>query len=227
MSLTHRIKLPLVLGALVLVAAVLFALLNHSSPETTPIHEAKGATTPAPAPSVPAPSSVATPGRIAVPDPNDSLAKLLEVPPAESTQEQYPDSPLKIEELRARLPDNLYWKRDAPTTDPEVLRQRDEEARQWNTVFGKVQVGEATEEEIQRYYDYRRKISEDYIEMGSLMLTEYRDRLPERDQGLIELSIRMHRDRLAEVPRQLSEAQERKKLLDQRREEWRRTGKAP
>jgi hypothetical protein len=119
-----------------------------------------------------------------------------------------------MEELRAKLPDNLYWKRDAPTTDPEVLRQRDEEARQWNTLFGKVQAGDASEEEIQRYYDYRRKISEDYIAMASLMLTEYGERLPERDQGLIALSLRMHRERLAEVPRQIDEALARKKLQD-------------
>jgi hypothetical protein len=155
------------------------------------------------------------------------LASLLEVPQDAPGPEERQEYPLKMEELRAKLPDNLYWKRDAPTADPEVLRQRDEEARQWNTLFGKVQAGDASEEEIQRYYDYRRKISEDYIAMASLMLTEYGERLPERDQGLIALSIRMHRDRLAEVPRQLDEARERKKLQDQRREEWRRSGKAP
>jgi hypothetical protein len=227
MSSTHRWKLPLVFGALVLVAVALFALLSRSSPEAAPAQGVKRATAREPAPSVPAPPSVAAPGPSAVPGSSDSLARLLEVPTAESTQEGYPKSLMKLEELRARLPDNLYWTRDAPTTDPEVLRQRAEEARQWNTLFGKVQAGEASEEEIQRYYDHRRKISEDYIAMGSLMLTEYSDRLTERDQGLIALSIRMHRDRLAEVQRQISEAQERKKLQDQRREEWLRSGKRP
>jgi hypothetical protein len=220
-----RRKLPLVAGALALVAAGVFAFFGaRATPEPVPTPQVKGVVAETPAPRAPAPQ---VPGLIAAPSGGDPLASLLEVPQASPPQDERQEYPLKMEELRAKLPGNLYWKQDAPTTDPEVLRQRDEEARQWNTLFGKVQAGEASEEEIQRYYDYRRKISEDYIAMASLMLTEYGERLPERDQGLIALSIRMHRDRLAEVPRQIDEALARKKLQDQRREEWRRSGKAP
>jgi hypothetical protein len=223
-----RWKLPLAVGALVLVAAGAFALFGaRPPPELAPTPQVRVETGGTPVPIPPAPPRLVSPVPNTGPGASDPLEKLLQVPQSSATPEERQEYPLRLEELRAKLPDNLYWKRDAPTTDPEVLRQRDEEARQWNTLFGKVQAGDASEEEIQRYYDYRRKISEDYISMASLMLTEYGDTLPERDQGLIALSIRMHRDRLAEVPRQIDEALARKKLQDQRREEWRRSGKAP
>lgn len=135
--------------------------------------------------------------------------------------------PVKWEELRARLPDNLYWELGVPTKDPAVLQKRAEEGRKWNEIFGKVQSGDATEEEIHTYYDHRRKISEDYLAVANMMLSQYGDRLPDRDKGLIDLSIRMHQDRLAEVPRQLNDALARKQLQDQRREEWIRNGKKP
>jgi len=146
----------------------------------------------------------------------------------EGAKERYgADAAYSNYELRAKLPDNLYWELDAPTKDPEVLQKRAEAQRKWNELFGKVQSGDATEEEIHRYYDHRRKLSEDYLAVANLMLSEYGSRLPESDKGLIELSIRMHQDRLAEVPRQEQEAFARKQLQDQRREEWIRNGKKP
>jgi hypothetical protein len=223
-----RWKLPLMLGALMVVGAALFAVFSAGpAPETRPEPEVKVAAPVAPAPAPPASSAVAVPAPAPTPSASDPVARFLQPPAPASTEDGRQEHTLKLEELRKRLPDNLYWKQDAPTQDPEELRQRAEDARRWNELFGKVQSGDASEEEIQRYYEHRRKISEDYIALGSLMLTEYGDRLPERDQGLIALSIRMHRDRLTEVPRQLEEARERKKLQDQRREEWRRSGKAP
>jgi hypothetical protein len=152
---------------------------------------------------------------------------LLANPESDAPQEPPAESPVKMEELRARLPDNLYWELDAPTKDPEVLQKRAEAQRKWNELFGKVQSGDATEEEIHRYYDFRRKVSEDSLAVANLMLSEHGEHLSESDKGLIELSIRMHQDRLKEVPRQTEEALARKQLQDQRREEWIRNGKKP
>ncbi|MBN1207793.1 MAG: hypothetical protein JXB05_23210 [Myxococcaceae bacterium] len=221
-----RWKLPLVIGVLGVLLAVLFAVLGgEPSPEAAP--------SPAVVAAPPAQSSPPSPGpapRVAAPSGGEaeSLDRfLLATPPDESSAEPRNEHPLKLEALEARLPDNLYWKMDAPTKDPQVLQQRAEERRKWNELLGKVQAGDASEEEIHRYYDYRRQRSEDYLEVASLMLTEYGERLSESEKGLIALSIRMHKDRLAEVPRQTEEALARKQLQDKRREEWLRSGKSP
>jgi hypothetical protein len=130
-----------------------------------------------------------------------------------------------MDELRASMPGNLYWELESPTKDPQVLQKRAETLRKWNEIFGKVQSGDASEEEIHRYYDYRRKVSEDSLAVANRILSEYGDKLPERDKGLLELSIQMHQDRLKAVPRQTEEALARKQLQDKRREEWIRNGK--
>lgn len=129
--------------------------------------------------------------------------------------------PVDLERLRARIPDNLYWRFGAPTADPLLLQARAEEEKQWNQLFGKVQSGTGTEEDIRRYYDHRRQLSEDYIEFARLVLAEHAGELPERDRGLYELTIRMHETRLAEIPRRIEEALARKQEQDRRREEWR------
>lgn len=134
-----------------------------------------------------------------------------------------PRYPVDLERLRAELPDNLYWELGAPTDDPEVRKKRADEERRWNDLYGKVLSNTASEEEIHRYYDRRRWVSEDYIQFASRVLEEYRDELPERDIGLYELSIRMHRTRLDELPRQIEDALARKRAQDQRREEWLRS----
>lgn len=129
--------------------------------------------------------------------------------------------PVDLAYLRARIPDNLYWRLGQPTQDPELLRQRAEEEKRWNDLFGKVQSNTASEEEVHRYYDHRRQLSEDYLELARLVLEEYGDELPERDRGMYELSIEMHGSRLAEIPRQLEDALARKRAHDQRRDDWR------
>jgi hypothetical protein len=133
-----------------------------------------------------------------------------------------PDHPVDLGWLRQRLPDNLYWKMGAPTQDPDALEARAEEARRWNDLFGKVQSNTASEEEIQVYYDHLHQVSEDYIEFARAVIEEYGDKLPERDRGLYELSIEMHRTRLAELPRRIDGALTRKREHDERREKWRR-----
>jgi hypothetical protein len=130
------------------------------------------------------------------------------------------EHPVDLERLRARIPDNLYWRLGMPTKDPQVLQMRAEEERRWNDLYGKVLSGTGTEEEVRRYYDHRRQVSADYIEFARLVLDEHGAELPEQERGLYELSIEMHTTRLAEIPRQIDEAMARKQAQDQRREEW-------
>lgn len=124
--------------------------------------------------------------------------------------------PVDLDGLRARLPNNLYWVLGAPTDDPDTLRQRAERARATNDLYGKVLSTTATEEEIERYYAERRRVSEDYIEFAEMVLAEYRDRLPEEHIGLYELSIKLHSARLDEIPRDQREALERLRAKQQR-----------
>ena len=65
-----------------------------------------------------------------------------------------------------------------------------------------------------------RRISEDYIQLSAMVLSEAGDRLPERDRGLYQLTIQMHRDRLAAIPREIDQAFARKKEQDRKREDW-------
>jgi hypothetical protein len=142
-----------------------------------------------------------------------------EVDPGDESGNEYP---VDLERLRARIPDNLYWRLGAPTKDPAALQARAEEEQRWNQLYGKVLSGTASEEEIRSYYDHRRQLSRDYVDFARLVLQEYPGELPERDRGLYEMSIEMHTTRLAEIPRQIEEALARKQEQDRRREEWRR-----
>ncbi|WP_437832658.1 hypothetical protein [Sorangium sp. So ce1153] len=131
--------------------------------------------------------------------------------------------PVDLERLRAQLPDNLYWQLGAPTDDPRELQARADEQERWEGLFGKVQSNTASEEEVLRYYEHSRRVSEDYIQLASVVLAQHGDALPERDRGLYELSIEMHSSRLAEIPRQIEGALARKEAQDRARDEWRRS----
>jgi len=162
--------------------------------------------------------------RGSTPDPAPAASSPPPRPPAPAaaplltpSEEQYP---VDLAELRARLPGNAYWQMGAPTEDAEALRARAEHARRMNDLYGKVLSGTGSEEEIRRYYEERRRISEDYIQLSALVLREAGDRLPERDRGLHELTIQMHRDRLAAIPREIDQAIARKREQDRKREEW-------
>ncbi|HWM84185.1 MAG TPA: hypothetical protein VNO33_00080 [Kofleriaceae bacterium] len=114
--------------------------------------------------------------------------------------------PVDLDQLRARLPDNLYWTLGAPTDDAEILRARAERARQSNELYGKVLSTTASEAEVRSYYADKRRVSEDYIQFAELVLAEHREQLPDEHIGLYELSIRLHRARLVEIPRDMDEA---------------------
>jgi hypothetical protein len=214
------------IGVAAVLAAALFAVLGGGERPSAEAPEPPVAAAPGPAqaPSS-APSPLAPSLRAPPESQSEALDTLLQRPVAESAQDPSTEYPVKMDELRASMPGNLYWELEAPTKDPRVLQQRAETLRKWNEIFGKVQSGDATEEEIHRYYDYRRKVSEDSLAVANRILSESGDKLPERDRGLLELSIQMHQDRLKEVPRQTEESLARKQLQDQRREEWIRNGK--
>src|SRR5262245_46565824 len=119
--------------------------------------------------------------------------------------------PVNLDELRTRLPNNRYWELGAPTSDPAVAKARAERAKRDNAIFGRTQTGEATEKEIRDYYAEQRRISEDYLELSLLVLAEKSRQLPERDRGMFELSVNLHRARLKQIERDLADALARRR----------------
>jgi hypothetical protein len=213
-----RKALPRRVAVVALVLALGVSLwLWLAAPRETPIAPAPaGPASVTPAAGGPAPKPPAS-----NPEPVPQPAPRLMSEPAEDPAAGYP---LDMEALRSRIPDNLYWTTAAPTKDPRELQARVEQERRQNTLFGKIQAGDATEEEIHQYFDFRRKLSEDYLVFAGMVLGEYGSQLPERDQGVLELSVQMHRGKLKELPRQREEALARRELQERRREAWRRQG---
>lgn len=203
--------LAMAAAALVAVLLVVFA---RSGPPAPPTPEATNDATPEAASQPgPRPAITASPESTAPDDTSD---------PSAPGDQRGNEHPVDLARVREQIPDNLYWRFDAPTQDAQILQARAEEKQRWNALFGKVQSGTATEEEVQQYYAHRRQLSEDYIEFARLILTDYGAQLPEQERGMYELGIRMHSTRLGEIPRQIDQALARKALQDQRREEWRR-----
>lgn len=114
--------------------------------------------------------------------------------------------PVKLDELRARLPLNRFWILGAPTSDPAVARERAARAEADNKALGRITANEATPDEIRAYYDERRAISKDYLEITELILKEQGAQLPERDRGAFELSANLHRARLQQIERDQADA---------------------
>ncbi|MEM9727459.1 MAG: hypothetical protein AAF997_02660 [Myxococcota bacterium] len=153
--------------------------------------------------------------------PRDEDEPELEVPPGSVIQAPYFDlANLDFDALRARTPRNLYWLMAAPTDDPEVLDARRQEKVRRNEQYGRVLSSSAPTAEIEDYFAYRRKLSEDYIEVSQLILDEHGDDLAERDVGLLELTIALHASRLGEIPSKLDDALRRKQEYDQVKRAW-------
>jgi len=125
-----------------------------------------------------------------------------------------------LDAIRRAMPDNLYWKMAAPTKDPAVLREREEERARWNVEYGKVLSNTATAEEIDAYYAERQRLSEDYLEFIVYLLTNYGYQVPRRDVAALKLAAEMHHARLEEIPRQITEAHERREAHDAARRAW-------
>ena len=209
---------------LVLVAALAYVLVVPG-----PESETAAAVTP-PAPPAPAaapPPATPPPAAPTAPVTGSVMKDYLQPPSVDAEGEGARPYPIDLAALRAKLPDNLYWSLAAPTTDEAVLKQREDESRRWNDAFGRVQAGEATEAEIRDYYARRRKVSEDMLQFATTVLADYGDQLPDRDRGLYELSINMHRTRLSEYPRQEEDAQARRREQESRRAQWRQGQQAP
>ncbi len=116
-----------------------------------------------------------------------------------------PPYPVKLDALRAQIPNNRYWNLGAPTSDPAIAKLRAARAEQDNRDLGRITANEATPEEIRTYYAERRAISRDYLELAELVLKQI-DTLPERDRGMFELSANLHRARLQQIDRDQSDA---------------------
>jgi len=114
--------------------------------------------------------------------------------------------PVNLDALRARLPGNRYWELGAPTSDPAVARVRAARAERDNKALGRILANEASPDEIHAYYRERRAVSRDYLELSELVLREQGDQLPERDRGMFELSVNLHRARLQQIDRDESDA---------------------
>jgi len=125
-----------------------------------------------------------------------------------------------LDEVRRAMPDNLYFKLSVPTQDETVAAERAAERARWNVLYGKMLSGTGTDDEIRSYYDQRARLSSDYLEFTTYLLDHYRDTLPERDVGLLELARRLHAARLQEMPRQVEEAFARKRRQDAARAAW-------
>lgn len=165
-------------------------------------HEPNESGAPAHAPGTAVIAAAAPPG------PTDSVSKSEGTSRLADSEQTYP---VDLEELRARIPENRYWELGAPTSDPEVAKARAARAERNNAIFGRTQTGEASEAEIRTYYDEKRRVSEDYLALSLLVLAEKRDQLPERDRGMFELSVQLHRGRLKQIDRDLADALARRK----------------
>ncbi len=220
---SRRFRWVLLLLALLL-AAIAAGIAASRRPEPVvagpgprpPVVPASRSPIPPPPPALARVSS-APPPAAPLPDPSRSS-------PAPLIDEGYP---VNLETLRAELPRNRYWLDSAPTNDPEVLKRREAEAASWNDLHGKVLSGTATSDEIRTWVEHRRQVSEDAIAFAQRVLDEHGSELPDRDRGLLELAIDMHRTRLAELPRQESEAEARKVEQDRRRAEWKASSPPP
>jgi hypothetical protein len=127
---------------------------------------------------------------------------------------------LDMDDVRAAMPDNVYWKMAAPTQDPDLIKWREEERARWNVEYGKVLSNTATAEEIDAYYAERKRLSDDYLEFVVYVLANYGNAIPREGAALLKLAGEMHALRLEEMPRQMAEAHERREAHDAARRAW-------
>ena len=129
---------------------------------------------------------------------------------------------IDLREAQAVMPDNLYWQQGAPTKDPAVLEAREQEKKRRNEEYGRVLAGDASEEEVNAYYDYRERLSTDYLEFAEWMNNRYGDKISDEFRGMLELSIKLHKTRLAQIPQDRADALARSREREKIREDWRR-----
>ncbi len=127
-----------------------------------------------------------------------------------------PDDPawawsrVDLDALREEMPENAFWTLAAPTSDPRVREERREAREAQNREWGRILSNTAPESDIRAFYADRQRESSDLVTFTTRLLDEYGAVLPDRDRGLVELSRRMHRQRLEELPQRLQEALDRR-----------------
>jgi len=129
---------------------------------------------------------------------------------------------IDLREAKALMPDNLYWTLGSPTKDPEVLAAREAERKKRNEEYGRVLSGDADEDQVKAYYDYRRKLSADYLEFSEFMARRFREHGNDQFVGMLELATKLHAERLAALPAEMEEALARAAERAKVREDWQR-----
>lgn len=127
-----------------------------------------------------------------------------------------------LREARELMPDNLYWKHGAPTKDEKVLAEREQEKARRNQEYGRVLSGDANEDEVKAYYDWRRRLASDYVEFAEFMQRKLRDSSNEELRGLMDLALKMNAEKLRLLPGELEDALQRSRERAAIREDWRR-----
>lgn len=123
-------------------------------------------------------------------------------------------------EVRARIPYSRVWDETLPPATPAEEQHRAELAREQNLQFGRIQAGHAETEEIDTYFDDKVDLLEDNLEFVGILLSDYREALSERDQGLLEMTFRMTHKRLEQIPDERARAHDRKVEQDEARAAW-------
>jgi hypothetical protein len=169
----------------------------------------------------PVPAEPAAP--VSAPGPDDPFQPAPDLAPPTPYAEPAPPTPwanVDLDAARREMPDNLYWELAAPTQDPRLLGDREREKARREQQHGRIQVGEASEAEIQDYYEHRQRMSSDYVRFVDWVLEHGGDGLAESDLELLYTARRLHMARLREIPKRLQEAFDQKKKLDAAREAW-------
>lgn len=207
-----------VLGSLGALVAVL-ALLNRPGPAAPPRPTATAAPDDAPSAAAPTDETMGKSAR--------ELAESRRAPtaaPAEAPEyiEGLVYGEIDLREARALMPDNMYWKFASPTKDEKILAERAEETRRRNEEYGRVISGDASEDEVKAYYDYRKRMASDYYEFAEFMSRRYKNSDNEQFRGMLDLAMKLNAQRLAQIPQELADALARAVDRAKVREDWQR-----
>jgi hypothetical protein len=129
---------------------------------------------------------------------------------------------IDLREAKALMPDNIYWQRGAPTKDPAELERREAERKRRNEEYGRVIAGDASEDEVRKYYDDKRRVSQDYLEFSEFMARRYRNSDNKEFVGMLELAMKMHAEKLAQLDEELERSLEHARQREKARQDWAR-----
>jgi hypothetical protein len=211
---------PGVLAGVAALVAALAAVIFVMEARRGPMHETPAASDAKAENGVPVEPAAASAKRSIVEPPAPRRAAPPQDPVPYIEGELYGD--LDLGEVRAALPDNLYWELGAPTKDPQVIEEREREKARRNEEYGRVLSGDASDEEVNAYYDYRERLSADYLEFADYVHRRFSDKLSDEFTGMLELAIKLNKERLAQIPADREDALERSRERAKIREQWQR-----